>query len=120
MTSDRGTGTSLAPRRERRAAQRAERRTQRSASKSKQPTWRSPMVLLTFAALVVGAAVIVFAVISQPRIPTDTLSAPVGEVPAGLADGRTLGTAGAPVTVEIWSDFQCPGCRQLATRVEPP
>lgn len=34
-------------------------------------------------------------------------------VAAGMADGETLGKAGAPVSVEIWSDFQCPICGNL-------
>lgn len=106
-------------RRERRAEQRAERSGQRRAP-TKKPFWRSPMFTFTAAALVLGALIVVYAFATQPTIPTDTLSAPIGTVPAGLSDGRVLGSANAPVTVEIWSDFQCPGCRTLATRVEPP
>ena len=77
------------------------------------------MVVLTAAALLVGALIVLYAVATQPQQPTEQLSAPIAEVPADLADGRTLGNAGAPVTVDIWSDFQCPGCRALATRIEP-
>ena len=36
-----------------------------------------------------------------------------------LADGRTLGKADAPVTLEVWSDFQCPACGQFARTVAP-
>jgi protein-disulfide isomerase len=35
------------------------------------------------------------------------------------ATGSTLGRAGAPVTIEIWSDFQCPYCSLLAHAIEP-
>lgn len=113
--------TPPATRRERRAEARAERSAQRTTrSVSKAPTWRSPMVLFTGAALLVGLAIVAFALLGQPKAPTDDIVAPAITVPANLADGRTLGEANAPVTVEIWSDFQCPGCRQLATRVEPP
>ncbi len=113
--------TPVAARRERRAAQRAERATQRPSARasSKTPVWRSPIVVLTVAALVVGAAIVAWALASQPTVATDTLLAPVAAVPAGQADGRTLGSASAPVAVDIWSDFQCPGCRALATRIEP-
>jgi protein-disulfide isomerase len=34
-------------------------------------------------------------------------------------DGRELGDANAPVSVEVFSDFQCPSCRKFATSVEP-
>jgi protein-disulfide isomerase len=78
------------------------------------------MVRLTIGALIVGVLVVSYALLTQPPPPTDALNAPQFDVPAGLADGRSLGSAGAPVTVDIWADFQCPGCRQLATRVEPP
>jgi protein-disulfide isomerase len=40
-------------------------------------------------------------------------------IPAGLADGKALGSPGAPVTVDIWADFQCPVCGRLAREIEP-
>ena len=61
--------------------------------------------------------------ISQGTAPksTDTvgLHSPIGSVPADLADGRILGKADAPVTLEVWSDYQCPVCGQFADIVEP-
>jgi protein-disulfide isomerase len=45
--------------------------------------------------------------------------APAGTIPAGLANGRTLGQSNAPVTLVIWSDFQCPSCAALAREVQP-
>lgn len=48
-----------------------------------------------------------------------SLRAPISQAPIGLADGRTLGRADAPVTLEVWSDFQCPACGQFAEIVEP-
>lgn len=77
------------------------------------------MVVMTTAALLIGALIVGFALVNQARQPSEVLSAPIAQAPAGLADGRTLGSLSAPVTVEIWSDFQCPGCRALATRIEP-
>lgn len=120
MTAGRKTVlTQPTTRRERRASERAERAAQRNRPSST-PFWRSPIFMFTAAALALGAAVIVYAVGTQPAAPTDTLKAPAAVVPAALADGRSLGSASAPVTIEVWSDFQCPGCRQLATLVEPP
>jgi len=122
MTAGRKSATPpVATRRERRAAQRAERGTPRAQSRgtTKTPLWRSPIVALTVVALVLGGLIVVYAVSNQPHAASDTLQAPIADVPAGQADGRTLGSASAPVTVEIWSDFQCPSCRTLATGIEP-
>ena len=41
-------------------------------------------------------------------------------MPTALAHDRTLGSPDAPVSIDLWADFQCPGCMQLANRVEPP
>jgi protein-disulfide isomerase len=48
-----------------------------------------------------------------------SLQAPLSQVPSDLAEARTVGKADAPVTLEVWSDFQCPACGQFAEIVEP-
>jgi protein-disulfide isomerase len=40
-------------------------------------------------------------------------------IPAAMVNGRTLGKADAPVTMDVWADFQCPFCGQFARTVEP-
>lgn len=71
------------------------------------------MVLVSVAAVVVAAVVIAINVIPKSWSPAD-ISAPVTAYPADLTDAETLGKADAPVTMEIYSDFQCPFCGQLA------
>jgi len=39
--------------------------------------------------------------------------------PVELADGYALGNADAPVTVEVWEDFQCPFCQRFTFQIEP-
>jgi protein-disulfide isomerase len=50
---------------------------------------------------------------------TAALITPRAPTPVALADGRAVGKADAPVTLEVWTDFQCPICGQFAETVEP-
>lgn len=111
----------MTTRRERREADLASRRQQRRTRHTgKKSAWRSPMVLLTVGALAIGLAIVAVSVLGQPGTPsTADLERPVAQIPATLVDGRALGKADAPVTIEIWSDFQCPACRTLGETVEP-
>jgi protein-disulfide isomerase len=45
--------------------------------------------------------------------------APASFTPTQLADGNALGRADAPVTVEVWADYQCPYCARFSAQVEP-
>jgi protein-disulfide isomerase len=79
------------------------------------------MVMLTGAALLVGLLIVGFMVISRPAPPpVSELTPPRDEIPFGaVANGRTLGNPDAKVTLEIWSDFQCPACQAFAQNIEP-
>jgi len=88
------------------------RRTDRSASRSR---WQSPFVLVTGAAVLIALAIIAFA--SRPTGPSgDTLVQPPISYAADLVDGEMLGSATAPVVIQLYSDFQCPACRQFVTQ----
>lgn len=119
----RATSGLRATRQDRRKEELEQRREQRRTMRSK-PTaspLRSPMVVFTVVALLAGALIVGFMVVSRPVAPSvNNLNPPAAEIPFGaLADGRNLGSADAKVTVDIWSDFQCPACRSFATTIEP-
>jgi protein-disulfide isomerase len=105
----------------------AARRDQRLASARtvavKKPAGQSPMALITAAAVVVGLVVVVLASgVLSPKATVGSLLKPLRPTPTSLVDPanpRALGQASAPVTVEIWSDFQCPACDTFATTIEP-
>ena len=91
----------------RRARRAAERKAARQAPPS---SGRSPLIWITGAALVAGVvflAVLLFA--NQPS-GTVALTPPSDLTPTELADGRAIGADDAPVTLDVWADFQCPGC----------
>jgi protein-disulfide isomerase len=44
---------------------------------------------------------------------------PTNGTPEALVSGRDIGMDGAPVTLTVWSDFQCPACRLFAQTIEP-
>jgi protein-disulfide isomerase len=46
------------------------------------------------------------------------LVAPSEPEPSSLANGRSLGRADAPVTLVVWSDYQCPACAALVRQVQ--
>lgn len=105
----------------------AARREQRLASArtvpAKRPAWQSPMTLITAAAVVVGLVVVILVSgVLSPKATVGNLIKPLRLAPAALVDPanpRALGQAIAPVTVEVWSDFQCPACDAFATTIEP-
>ena len=104
-------------RRERRAQERFERPGQqrrRPAHRASRPAWQSPVVLVTAAALVIGIAIIAFARPPATSNGADLITPPTAYA-AGLAKGEALGSATAPVVLEVYSDFQCPACKQFVT-----
>lgn len=73
--------------------------------------------LITIGLIVLGAALVVFAVV-WPQLRS------VGEIvtvtPAALpsADGLSLGDPNAPVTIDVFEDFQCPACQFFTESIE--
>lgn len=111
-------GSRKASRGERRQQELEDRRARRRAGRQTGQR-RSPLVVLSIAALVLGAiAVAGFALLNSPPGAVD-LRDPVAPTDTRLADGQALGEPDAALTIEIFSDFQCPACGALASQVKP-
>jgi protein-disulfide isomerase len=74
--------------------------------------------LITIGLIVLGAALVVFAVVWQPL---STVGEIITVTPMALpqTDGLSLGDPNAPVTIDVFEDFQCPACRSFTESIEP-
>ncbi len=108
------------------------RRARRAADRHAAPPTRGggqrrtgPSPILLISAIVGGLGFVLLGSLvlmqsgSSARVDAAGLIAPTAPTPVALADGRSLGKADAPVTLDVWSDYQCPSCGQLAKIVEP-
>jgi protein-disulfide isomerase len=110
-------------RRERRAAERSGTTTTRRERGSSSRRQGSPILLISLLVGAVGIVVVAGLLLLQGGVASGTsgieLTTPSSLTPTQLATDRTLGTVTAPVTLELWTDFQCPICGQFARTVEP-
>jgi len=79
------------------------------------PIWRrlSPIAMISIAAVAIGAVVIAIAILSQPKAvaPDSALVTPGILTPSTIpSSGRTLGSATAPATLDLYGDFRCSAC----------
>jgi len=79
----------------------------------------SPVVWLSGAALVLALLVVGVLFLANQHAPAADLIPPGNPSPVALADGTTLGSSGAPVTVDIWADYQCPYCAMFSEQTQP-
>jgi protein-disulfide isomerase len=80
------------------------------------------MVLLTGGAVLIGAVIVAFALVSSGQVSSGAsgdLKTPPDPTPQSVWDGRAAGSAGAPATLVVYSDFQCPACDTFATKTSP-
>jgi protein-disulfide isomerase len=75
---------------------------------------------MTIVGVVAGILIVVLVAANQlgGKV-SGQLKDPGFQYPAELQDGATLGSADAPVVMEVYSDFQCPICAKHALDMEP-
>ena len=86
------------------------------------PPRRRPSTLVVLSALALGGGtlLIALAMLLRPAPPVATSASSALPAVAGLpTDGFVLGRADAPVTIDLYEDFQCPACRHWGTTVFP-
>ncbi len=97
------------------------------ARASTRSTMGNSTLLVAFTGIaIVGALVLIgFAWLTSSNKGTGNGAFPSPQAPgivtpSGIPqDGRTLGNANAKVTLDLWSDFQCPNCGTFARTYEP-
>ena len=114
-------------RKNRRAAERRDRydtardqRRARTAAASGSSSWMTTRNL-TIGAIAIGVLLVAILAISQLGGGSSgaALKDPGIEYPASIQDGAALGSTSAPVTLEVWGDFQCPICARNSLDIEP-
>ena len=92
------------------------------------PTSRPPGLLrLATIGLTAGlVAVVGLVVLQRPPaegaivVPSEVAARPTLTAPGPAdSDGRVIGSAAAPVAIEVWSDYQCPACRAFTALLLP-
>lgn len=113
--------TRATTRRDRRAEERQRARDDKRRKREQKPgVLRSPLVISTLAALAVGLLLVGgLIVMNRPTEGGEVLAAQGVPAPAAMVHGRSVGDPGAPVTLDLWSDFQCPVCERFANEIEP-
>lgn len=82
-------------------------------------------MLLTLGALAIGLVVVAAIALGSGIGPgsgpsaSGGLTEPAHLTPTDLASGASLGSASAPVTLDLYEDFQCPVCGRFATTELP-
>ena len=96
----------------------AERKSKRQERRAKIVQQEKRGRLITIGLIVLGAALVVFAVILPQIRP---IAAVVSVEPGThfMPDDNSMGDPNAPITIEEFADFQCPYCEQFHTGTEP-
>ena len=94
-----------------------EKVSKRQERRAKMARQQQQQRLLIIGLIVLGAALVVFAVVwPQARSAEDIIAVTPAALPN--ADGLSLGQANAPATIDVFEDFQCPACKSFTENIE--
>jgi protein-disulfide isomerase len=96
----------------------AERKSKRQERRQKMAQQEKRGRLITLGLIVLGAVLVVFAVI-WPQIRPIAAVVSVDPGTHYKADDNAVGDPNAPIKIEEFADFQCPYCEQFHTGTEP-
>ncbi len=75
---------------------------------------------MSIAGIAIGVLIVAVVAVGQlGDKATGRLKDPGIAYPAAIVNGDTLGAADAPVTLEVYEDYQCPVCAKYSLAVEP-
>lgn len=92
--------------------------TKRQVVREKRRAQQRRQRLLIILAVVIAALAIAAVLIVPSLLPAGEIQT-VEPHPRPMEDGRAMGDPNAPVTIEVYEDFQCPACRDFTEQIEP-
>lgn len=95
-----------------------EKLSKRQERRAKMQRQQQRQRLIVIGLIVLGAALLVWAIVwPQVRSVGEIVSITPAALPDG--DGLSLGDPNAPVTIDVFEDFQCPACQRFTEGTEP-
>jgi protein-disulfide isomerase len=94
-----------------------EKKSKRQAQREKIEKQKTRSRLITIGLITLGAVILVFAFVA-PTLQDAGEIITVTPVALPAANGLTLGDPHAPVTIDVFEDFQCPACQFYTESIE--
>lgn len=97
----------------------AEKKSKRQERREKIRQQETQSRLITIGLITLGAALVVVAFIWPSLNPPEVIIPEISAEAYPNPDGLALGDPNAPVTIDVFEDFQCPACQYFTESIEP-